>query len=305
MPAPLVSVVVPTFNRPVLLLETLRSILAQTYRELDVIVVDNHSSYDVAAAVASLGDPRVRLLQIHNEGFIGASRNLGIAQARGSLVAFCDDDDLWEPQKIYDQLKAFVPLRHAAVAGFSRYVGDVYFYPRCADGLREESGFDDLLVRGTPALSSLLLPKKDAQFSVTGRFQHVEDFDLLLRLTAGGKSVRILRNPLVRYRVHAANESLDRSKIGNALNVLEAHRERASARSYRLGRGRLYAILGIIALRAGAPASPLFYESLRSRFSVRTMGAWIVAHMPLKVRMFFLSTYYFLRNGGDVTSELP
>lgn len=299
----LVSVVIPTFNRPVLLVETLRSILAQTHRELDVIVVDNHSSYDVAATVASLGDARVRLFQIHNKGFIGASRNCGVEKARGTLVAFCDDDDLWEPQKIRDQLTVFDSARHAAVATSARYVGDVRLYPRCADGLREESGFDDLLASGTPVLSSLLLPKREAFFSVSSQFQHVEDFDLLLRLTAGGKTVRILRDPLVRYRVHSGNESLDRSKIGNALNVLEAHREKASHVGYRLGRGRLYAVLGILALRAGAPAGPLFYESLRSRFSIRTLGAYVVAHMPSKVRMFFLSAYYFLRNGGLPASE--
>lgn len=295
MPVPLVSVVVPTFNRPVLLLETLKSILAQTHRELDVIVVDNHSNYNVCTTVKSLGDSRIRLFQIHNGGYIGASRNLGIEKSRGLYVAFCDDDDLWEPNKVRAQLDVFNPERHAVVATASVYVGDIRYFPRRPSSLRNEASFEDLLMEGTPALSSLLLLKSKAQFAVANPFQHVEDFDLLLRLTRDGKTVRILPSPLVRYRVHSSNESLDRLKIENSLNVLESFKGDISLKVYLRSKSRLHIAFGINAMRVGAAARPYFQRALGSHFSIRTLIAWIISFAPAFSQRGCLYFYYFLR----------
>jgi teichuronic acid biosynthesis glycosyltransferase TuaG len=293
--SPLVSVVVPTFNRPELLVETLKSILIQTYRELDIIVVDNHSNYDVGELVASLGDSRVRLFQIHNGGFIGASRNVGIEKGWGSLVAFCDDDDLWEPNKVRAQVDAFDPERHGAVATSALYFGDVRYFPRRTEGLQREARFQDLLERGTPALSTLLLLRSQAHFAVEKNLQHVEDFELLLRVTCGGKTVRILPDPLVRYRVHSSNESLNRHKIENSLNVLELFKDHMSQSVYQRSKSRLSVAFGINAMRAGAPARVYFKEALTARFSLQTLGAWLITLLPPFLQRGALLIYYSFR----------
>src|SRR5436853_120463 len=97
MSAPLVSVVIPTYNRVTYLRKALESALAQTYRHTEIIVSDNAASPDVADLVASYRDDRVRYR--HNNGNIGPLGNVLAAyrEARGAYVATLHDDDMWEP----------------------------------------------------------------------------------------------------------------------------------------------------------------------------------------------------------------
>jgi glycosyltransferase involved in cell wall biosynthesis len=102
---PLVSVVVPAFNAAKTIHETLHSISQQTYRTLEVVVVDDGST-DETAAIAythSFADPRFRVVSKPNAG-VASARNEGIRTSRGEFIAFIDADDLWHPTKIEKQL---------------------------------------------------------------------------------------------------------------------------------------------------------------------------------------------------------
>src|SRR5262245_31802290 len=103
---PEVSVVIPTRNRLRLLTLALASVLDQRDVRLEVIVIDEASTDDVAAAIASLGDSRVRLVRHAPAQGMGAARNRGIAEAAGDWIAFLDDDDVWAPDKLALQLEA-------------------------------------------------------------------------------------------------------------------------------------------------------------------------------------------------------
>lgn len=97
---PLVSVIVTTYNRKELLKETIDSILSQTFTDFELIVVDNYSNYDFIEYIKSFNDLRIRPFQNQNNGIIAINRNIGINNARGEYIAFCDDDDLWKPNKL-------------------------------------------------------------------------------------------------------------------------------------------------------------------------------------------------------------
>src|SRR5262245_43202505 len=94
---PVVSVVIPTYNRGSLIGETLDSVFAQTYPHLEVIVVDDGSTDDTEAAIARFRDRLIYIRQ-QNQG-LAASRNAGLARATGAYVAWQDSDDLWNPEK--------------------------------------------------------------------------------------------------------------------------------------------------------------------------------------------------------------
>lgn len=96
---PMASLIVPAFNVADTIGETLRSLLAQSFRDFEIIVVDDGSSDRTVAVVRSFGDRRIRLVQQPNRGLAGA-RNTGIANARGTYIGFCDSDDLWRPTKL-------------------------------------------------------------------------------------------------------------------------------------------------------------------------------------------------------------
>ena len=103
---PAVSVVLITYNRKPLLRETVASILNQTFSDFELIVVDNVSEDGTERFVRSLDDPRVRYIRHPNGGVISINRNVGIRAARGDYIAFCDDDDLWVPDKLQRQIRA-------------------------------------------------------------------------------------------------------------------------------------------------------------------------------------------------------
>ena len=95
-----VSIVIPTYNSAPLLARALRSVLDQTYSNWEAFVIDNHSSDNTDAVVASFQDVRICLLKTHNQGVIAKSRNIGIRQATGQWIAFLDADDWWTPEKL-------------------------------------------------------------------------------------------------------------------------------------------------------------------------------------------------------------
>lgn len=102
---PLISVIIPTRNRSALARATIDSVLAQEgFDDFEVIVVDDGSTDDTPAMLASYGD-RIRRLHHPNSG-LGASRNLGLANARGTYVSLLDDDDLWFPWTLATQARA-------------------------------------------------------------------------------------------------------------------------------------------------------------------------------------------------------
>ncbi|HEV2173460.1 MAG TPA: glycosyltransferase family 2 protein, partial [Nitrospira sp.] len=113
---PLVSIVIPTYNRPNHVILTLKSVLAQTYSNLEVIVQDNASELDLTATIAELGDRRVRYFR--NERNLGATRNfaLGLGHAAGEFVGLLADDDLIDPQFVEKLVSPLVTHPDAVVS---------------------------------------------------------------------------------------------------------------------------------------------------------------------------------------------
>jgi glycosyltransferase involved in cell wall biosynthesis len=99
---PQVSVIIPTFNCAALVKEAIESALAQTYRDFEVIVVDDGSDDDTTSVVAQFGSD-IHYLRQTNQG-ASAARNQGIAMSRGKYIAFLDADDVWKPNKLAEQI---------------------------------------------------------------------------------------------------------------------------------------------------------------------------------------------------------
>lgn len=112
-PSPRVSVVVTTYNARALLAETLAAMLSQTFADFELIVIDDGSTDNTADYLASMSDPRLRVVRQPNAG-VGAARNRGIDEARGEYVAFCDHDDIWMADKLATQVD-FMDAHPAAV----------------------------------------------------------------------------------------------------------------------------------------------------------------------------------------------
>jgi glycosyltransferase involved in cell wall biosynthesis len=99
---PLVSVIIPTFNRAALVAEAVASVTAQTFRDFEIVVVDDGSTDDIPEALAPW--EVVKVLRQRSRKGVAAARNLGAGAARGEWLAFLDSDDLWLPEKLARQM---------------------------------------------------------------------------------------------------------------------------------------------------------------------------------------------------------
>lgn len=120
----MVSVIVPTRDRPELLVRALSSILGQTHPRIEVIVVDDASKTDIAPVIATFRDDRIRLIRHDIRQGPSASRNDGIAKAKGDYISFLDDDDEWFPEKISAQLDDISKKGGRFKAGYCQ--GEIY-----------------------------------------------------------------------------------------------------------------------------------------------------------------------------------
>jgi glycosyltransferase involved in cell wall biosynthesis len=134
---PTVSVTIPTYNCAAYIGPTLDSVLAQTYRDFEIVVVDDGSTDDTRAVLDRYRDA-VRVVAQTNGG-VGAARNAGVRHAAGAFVAFLDADDLWHPQKLERQMAVFDAVSDVGVC-YSNYVpfGDPAEYAHGFAGQREQ-----------------------------------------------------------------------------------------------------------------------------------------------------------------------
>lgn len=206
---PLVTVVIPTWNRLPLLRHAVASVAAQAYPAWELVVVDDGSADGTAAWVRSLGDPRIRVVEHPRCGHIGRLRNAGVKAGAGALVAFLDSDDAWLPGKLEAQVAA---MRAAGARWcYGRYEvmdDEGRPAPRRAGEFRALSGpiarelaadRADVFI-GTLVVERALLDAAGG-FSEDPRVQRRGDWELHLRLALRA-DVLALDQPLARVRDH-------------------------------------------------------------------------------------------------------
>ena len=99
----LVSVILPVFNGQDTLLDAVDSVLAQTYKDLELIIVNDGSTDRTSYILDTLIDPRVNVISTSNQG-VSTARNTALLQSKGDFISFIDSDDVWLPQKIEQQV---------------------------------------------------------------------------------------------------------------------------------------------------------------------------------------------------------
>jgi glycosyltransferase involved in cell wall biosynthesis len=225
----LVSVIVPVHDGEQFLGDALSAIAAQTHRSIEIVVVDDGSS-DGSAALAEEFVTRDGRGVVHRrpQGGVAAARNTGLAIARGPLIAFCDQDDVWHHEKLARQV-AYLDAHPDIGAVMTRqepfFEDDILAPP---SWLKRDKVYGDL--GGVLQLSALI--RREA-FALVGGFAEsrggADDLDWFLRARRKEIGIEMLPDILVRRRIHARNASYDTEKLRrglmDSLHALSRERE--------------------------------------------------------------------------------
>jgi len=282
----LVSVIVPVFNAERYIEDTLRSALQQTYKPIEVIVIDDGSTDGTLAKVAMFAD-RIKILRQANSG-VCAARNAAAEKASGAFLTFLDADDLWERDKLKKQMA--VLSQHPEVGVVATWVDEIDQYGRRLDRSGNKMPwrfldkvvdlYKELLTHGNFLCVSSCVMRREVFFDGGGFYTAKRilsgDYDLWIRLSERHRFF-VISETLCHYRVLKDSQihgSLDK-EYGAQMNILRMHRHRFSALGYRMRLSRLYRDWADSALFEGHPDGwPKFRTAVRlNPFNV---GAWLL-----------------------------
>ena len=211
---PNVSVIIPAYNAEAYIAETVQSALDQTYRDFEIIVVDDGSTDRTAECLEPFGD-KVRVLRQPNGG-VAQARNNGVKASSGAWLAFLDADDLWLPRKIERQLAfSTAPMTFTDRYNFGAR-GPVPELQSEATPMKGGDLFLPLLLEGNFITLSSVMLRRDRFDRVGGFYTGLAgtaDWDMWIRV-AEQDEVGFLPEPLVRYRFHSEGMSRNFRKMG-------------------------------------------------------------------------------------------
>jgi glycosyltransferase involved in cell wall biosynthesis len=278
---PRISAAIITHNRAHYLEEAITSVLDQTCRDFELIVVDDGSTDDTEAVIEPYLD-RIRYVRQERQGK-AAARNAAVELAQGELVAFCDSDDAWYPDRLERQLAAFeqapeVGMVHGHVTVID---SESRVLPERTDAIRSEFGSAHQngatyasYASDCKCLSSTILVRREV-FETVGPYDSalaIEDYDFYLRVLLHFDLLFLDSEPLARYRAHS--EKTGEYELGSGqIQTAEKHlamletrddipQARLARRNFNLMIARTWHVLGdrprsraaaLRALRLGAP----------------------------------------------------
>lgn len=296
-PAEAVSVVIPVYNGAETIARALDSVLAQSFQDFRILVVDDCSTDDTVAVVSRYDDPRIEIIHLDQNQGASAARNTAIVRARGRYIAFLDADDMWRPEKLERQVAFMDEASPHIGACFCDFI-----LHRDASFLRSPRPrleWVDSLVDGCwVSPGSTMLVRREV-YPVVGdydaTFERLEDWDWLLRCV-DHFDLRALPEALVEIFVAGGPnfEAVERSTE----RMLERHRERILVRRGRAGLRRFQSSLALENVVAHVRGGKVF--------GAIWLMAYAFALSPLRVAAFMTRNIaiYFSRGEKGINAPL-
>ena len=231
-PVKRVSIVMPTYNRGYCLADTIQSVLCQTYKEWELLVIDNMSRDNTKDLIGAFRDARIKLIQIQNHGVIATSRNCGIAEASGELIAFMDSDDPWLPEKLEISVRLLG-------SGMDFVYHDLYL----TDGKDRSKNrttkvsrrlkspvVEDLIRNGNGINTSSVVTKTELVRRVNGFSESreligIEDYDLWVRLAEVTDKFGLIASPMGYYTTDGSGTLNTELVEKGLLSIAKLHSE--------------------------------------------------------------------------------
>ncbi|MBT8423090.1 MAG: glycosyltransferase family 2 protein [Gammaproteobacteria bacterium] len=251
---PLVSVVIPAYNRAHTLVRALDSVIAQTLQDFEIVVVDDASTDNTAEVIRDYSDERIRYLRHDSNQFAAAARNTGIAAATGRYIAFLDSDDAWFPEKLERQIDLLDGDDSDCACSYTGAIVNL------AGGLQERTEYrpkfsgdvtDAYLMNRFTIWTPTFLFRRDILKDIETfdtSLKRLEDVDFYLRILQQHR-ISVVTEPMVELFLEASkgiaevSEECDRtflSKHAELINELGTYRARYVRARYELRIGDRY-----------------------------------------------------------------
>jgi len=227
---PLVSIVIPTYNHAKFISKALKSVIDQTYKNWEAIIIDNESVDETYKLISNFNDPRIKYFKISNDGVIAKSRNLGIKEAKGDWIAFLDSDDWWTKDKLevcfskIDKNTDFIYHAHEYVTKSKSL-----FKKKIIKGRQlKKPILNDLLIgtikKGSQISNSSVIVRKNILIKIGGLNENKilvgsDDYDTWLRIAQITDQFLYVNKRLSYYLFHDANTSSKDMSIPQRLVV--------------------------------------------------------------------------------------
>ena len=313
-----VSVVIPVYNGERYLQQAIDSVLAQTYADVEIVVIDDGSTDSSPTMLREYGD-RLRVYHQPNCGNVGLVRNTGIERSHGEFIAFLDQDDWWLPEKLSLQVQAMrssdsIGLVHTAVTDFDDdgCSESGLLNPDAHPERIQGRCFEELL-QGNPMYNSSVLVRRSAlqkvgvcDLQIPGNT--VQDYDLWLRI-AKAFDFGFVSEPVTCYRMHSGQGMWNRQKMLLAeLDVLLRMQDVDIWKSRSTGRYRLAKLYDEIAtayFEAAdvASARKYFLKALSVGRSPRQLFRWGASLLPFPVIRAMRSAVLKLKKGDSTARQ--
>tara|TARA_B100000315_G_C14523743_1_gene562811 strand:- start:156 stop:1124 length:969 start_codon:yes stop_codon:yes gene_type:complete len=299
----LVSVIVTTYNRKEMLYDTIKSILNQTYVNFELIIVDTYSDYNFKSYIKSFNDNRIRSFQNENNGVIGINRNYGIKKSIGEYIAFCDDDDIWLPEKLEIQLQCIKTGDYIGVGcNYIKFGNTTFFrkytnYQNHVNNKRIIIDYNKLIKGKSVPLSSLMVKRNNILFSEDKHFICVEDWDYQIQLVKYQRKIVLIPDILLKYRILDLNKVYFEKSL-NARNVIEKYRQDYIGNNYSKMMNQHYIYVSLRCIKAGRKKKALNYLQKANEYSgIRSnILKIIIDYVPFPVILYILRLYFNFTN---------
>ncbi len=210
---PRISIIMPTYNRAGLILESIRSVQKQTYSNWELLIVDDGSTDNTEELVHALKDPAIRFHKAGRIGINGRIKNIGLSMVKGEWIAFMDSDDLWAETKLEKQMMVLHQNPEASFSftggfNFKEFYRPIDFFYKKSTGIFCGDIFLSIFKSEISATTPSLLFNRECLENVKGfdESKPFSDIDFILRLAHQYKAV-ILYEPLLYRRIHDKNDS--------------------------------------------------------------------------------------------------
>jgi glycosyltransferase involved in cell wall biosynthesis len=245
---PKISIIVPAYNREAYILEAIDSVLRQTYLNWELLIIDDCSTDNTVVLIKQVKDERIQLHQTSSRIGVTATRNAGLKNCSGELIAFIDSDDLWAPLKLEKQVAALNQYPDAGFCltggyNFRKLNEPVEYFYKQKEGLR----YDDLFIPFFKSEVSATTPSfmfRKQYLDTVGFFNEEKSFadvDFMLRIAAITKGI-ILYEPLFYRRLHDSNISGQQWEKGDeeGIGLIRGYRHLLPGRLVRSSLFRSY-----------------------------------------------------------------